>query len=235
MTRLKRLAAPRSWSVPRKTQKWSVTSSPGPHPRESSLPLTVILRDMLHLCETAREAERIVHRRKVLVDGRVATDPRLPVGIMDVVSIPDLKAHYRMVIDVRGRLQLVAIDGPSAGWKLARVEGKTMVKSGKVQLNLYGGRSLLVEGKEYRTGDTLKLKVPDQKVLEVYKFAKGNVALLIGGAHVGEIGHVEEEKVERSTKPNVVHFREGFNTIRPYVYVVGTKEPEIKLPESRAV
>lgn len=235
MTRIKRLAAPRSWSVPRKTHKWAVATSPGPHPRETSVPLTVVLRDMLHYCDNAREAGHIVHGRKVLVDGRVVTDPRFPVGIMDVLAIPEAGVHYRMLIDRLGRLRLVPIDEGSAAWKLSRIEGKTLVKGGKLQLNLFDGRNLLVAGDSYRTGDTLKLQVPAQRVLEVIPFEPGNVALLIGGSHVGEIGHLEGEKVERSAKPNVVHFREGFNTIRPYVFVVGREKPEIELPEARAV
>ncbi len=235
MTRIKRLAAPRTWSVPRKTHKWAVATSPGPHPRETSVPLTVVLRDMLHLCDNAREAGRIVHARRVLVDGRAVTDPRFPVGIMDVVAIPEAKAYHRMLIDRRGRLRLVPVDEGAVGWKLSRIEGKTLVKGGKLQLNLFDGRNLLVAGGEYRTGDTVKLQVPEQKIAEVIPFERGNVALLIGGSHVGQIGHLDEEKVERSAKPNVVHFREGFNTIRPYVFVVGRGEPEIKLPETRAV
>lgn len=235
MSRTKRLAAPRTWSVARKTHKWAVTASPGPHSRAESVPLVVILRDMLHICDTAKEGERIIHSRKVLVDGRVVTDPRYPVGFMDVLAIPEVKGYHRMVIDRRGKLRLVKVDEGAAAWKLSRVEDKTIVPGGRVQLNLSDGRNLLVEKDEYHTADTLKIALPDQRILEVIPFEKGNVALLRGGQHVGELGHLEEEKVERSAKPNVIHFREGFNTVKPYVFIVGRKEPQISLPEVRVI
>jgi hypothetical protein len=31
--------------------------------------------------------------------------------------------------------------------------------------------------------------------------------------------------------PNLVKFKEGFYTIRPYVFTIGVTVPEIKLPE----
>ncbi len=235
MTRVKRLAAPRTWSVARKTHRWAVTASPGPHPRERGIPLVMVLRDMLHLCDNAREGERIVHSRKVAVDGRVVTDPRYPIGFMDVVALPEIKQYHRLLIDRRGKLRLVPIDGEAASWKLVRVENKTVVPGGRMQLNLSDGRNILVEKAQYRTADTLRISVPDQKILEVIPFEKGNVAILSGGQHVGELGHLEEEKVERSAKPNVIHFREGFNTVKPYVFMVGRAEPLVTLPEVRAV
>ncbi|TLZ94355.1 MAG: 30S ribosomal protein S4e, partial [Methanobacteriota archaeon] len=82
---LKRLSAPRSWSTPRKTDFWIVRPSPGPHAIGESVPLGSILRDMLKLCDSAREARHILNNRGVLIDGRVVTDPKFPVGLMDVL------------------------------------------------------------------------------------------------------------------------------------------------------
>ncbi|TLZ94001.1 MAG: 30S ribosomal protein S4e, partial [Methanobacteriota archaeon] len=48
---LKRLPAPRSWSIPRKTHFWIVRPSPGPHGIGESVPLGSILRDMLKVCD----------------------------------------------------------------------------------------------------------------------------------------------------------------------------------------
>ncbi len=106
---LKRLPAPRSWTVTRKTEFWVLRPSPGPHPIERSVPVGLILRDMLKLCDTAREARHILNNRGVLVDGRVITEPKFPVGLMDVLTLKDLKTHYRMLVDTRGRMALVAL------------------------------------------------------------------------------------------------------------------------------
>src|SRR5437016_10422415 len=74
---LKRLSAPRSWSTPRKTDFWIVRPSPGPHAMGESVPLGLILRDMLKLCDSAREARHILNNRGVLVDGRRSEERRV--------------------------------------------------------------------------------------------------------------------------------------------------------------
>lgn len=232
---LKRLAVPRSWTIPRKTSKWAVRPRPGPHPLDRSVPLLVLVRDMLGYAHTAREARRIIGSRSILVDGRPATDGKRPVGLMDVVSIPETKEHFRVLLDTRGRLRLVAIEEKAAGWKLSRIQGKTTVRGGVTQLNLHDGRTLLLEKNAHATGDTLKLRVPEQKILETYPMAKGNVAILISGKHVGEIAHVEAYTPTRNPKENVVHFKEGFTTVKDNVFMVGKKAPELVLPQEEAL
>src|SRR5437867_3873845 len=164
---LKRLPAPRSWTIPRKTDFWVVKPSPGPHPIDASVPIGLILRDMLKVCATAREARHILNDRGVLVDGRPITDPKFPVGLMDVLSFAVTKAHYRMLVNTRGKMALVPIEEADANWKLCRVEDKTTVRRGKTQLNLHDGRNVLLEKDAYKTGATLKVHVPDQKVVEL--------------------------------------------------------------------
>jgi small subunit ribosomal protein S4e len=233
MTRLKRLTAPRSWSIPRKGFKWVARPSPGPHPVSRCIPLLIVLRDMLQYCDNAREAKGVVRSRKVLVDNRPVRDPRFPLGIMDTVSLPDVGEHYRVLIDTRGRFQLVPIQQKDAQWKLVRVENKTVVKGGRLQMNLHDGRNLLAED-SHGTKDTLKISLPDQNILESLPFKEGSVALLTGGKHVGQVGHVEQLVVERSSRPNVVKFKEGFSTILDYVFIVGKQKPIIPLPEGVA-
>ena len=232
---LKRLPAPRTWSIPRKTDFWVVRPSPGPHPIGESVPLGSILRDMLKVCDTAREARHILNNRGVLVDGRVVTDPKFPVGLMDVLTLKETKAHYRMLVNVRGRMSLVPIGEAEADWKLCRVEDKTTVRGGKTQLNLHDGRNILLPKDAYKTGATLRIHVPDQKVVEHYELGKGAPVLVTAGKHVGEIAHVQEVQLTRNPRANVVTFTEGFSTDIGKVFVVGTEGPAIKTPEVSAI
>lgn len=232
---LKRLPAPRSWAIPRKREFWVSKPSPGPHPLEGSVPLGLILRDMLKVCDTAREARHILNTRAVTVDGRAVSDPKFPVGLMDVVSLGASKAHYRMLVDRRGRMHLTPVEAAEAKWKLCRIEGKTTVRGGKVQLNLHDGRNLLLEKEAHATGETLKLSVPDQKIQGQYDLAKGAAALITGGQHVGELGHVLEVHRTRNPRANVVTFTEGFSTDIDKVFVVGKDTPEIHVPEGSAL
>ncbi|HYT00932.1 MAG TPA: 30S ribosomal protein S4e [Thermoplasmata archaeon] len=232
---LKRLPAPRSWTVTRKTEFWVLRPSPGPHPIERSVPVGLILRDMLKLCDTAREARHILNNRGVLVDGRVITEPKFPVGLMDVLTLKDLKTHYRMLVDTRGRMALVALESDDAKWKLCRVEDKTTVPGGKTQLNLHDGRNVLLPKDAYKTGTTLKVDLPEQKVAEHFELAAGAPVLVTGGKHVGEIAHVLDVQRTRNPRANIVTFKEGFSTDIDKVFVVGKEAPTIKTPEVSAI
>ncbi len=228
---MKRLPAPRSWAIARKTDFWVSKPSPGPHPIDRSVPLGVILRDMLRVCDTAREARHILNNRKVLVDGRAVTDPKFPVGLMDTLALEETKVFYRMLVDVRGRMNLMPIEAADGKWKLCRVEDKTTVRGGKTQLNLHDGRNVLLPKDAHKTGTTLKIGVPDQEVLGHYDLVEGAAALITGGKHVGELAHVQEVRKTRNPRANVVTFKEGFSTDIDKVFVVGKEAPEIKVPE----
>ncbi|MEE9150629.1 MAG: 30S ribosomal protein S4e [Thermoplasmata archaeon] len=228
---MKRLASPRVWSIPKKSHVWAVKQSPGPHPLEKSVPLLIIVRDVLGYCDTAREGRRIIGARNILIDGRIVTNYKMPVGFMDVLTIPKAKENFRALLDTKGKIRLIRISKDRAKWKLIRLENITTVKGRKTQLNLHDGRNILVDKGKYKPGDVLKIELPSQKILNSYALEKGNVAMIIGGKHSGQIATIEDYKVIRSPKPNVVEFKEGFSTIKDHVFVVGKKSPEITVPE----
>jgi len=151
---------------------------------------------------------------------------------MDVISIPSMGEQYRMLFDSRGKLTLTSIDTEKAKWKLARINDKTSIRGGKMQLNLHDGRNILIDKDVYRTGDVLKIELPGQKILKHLKMEEGNRALVIGGKHEGSLAVIEEYEVVKGPYPNIVRFKEGFYTIKDNVFVVGTDTPEIKLPEA---
>ncbi len=228
---MKRLTIPKSWKIPKKEVKWAVKPSPGKHPLESSVPLGIVVRDMLRYADTMREARRIIGGRKVIVDGKVVMDYKAPIGMMDVVSIPEVGEHYRMLFDIKGRLTLTKIDEERAKWKLVRINDKTYVRGGKLQLNMHDGRNILVDKDTYKTGDVLKISLPEQKILRHLPLKEGSKAIITGGKHGGSLGVIKKYEVIKGTQSNIVTFEEGFRTIKDYVFVVGTDTPEVKLPE----
>jgi small subunit ribosomal protein S4e len=233
----KRLAAPRAIQLHRKEKKWSYKASPGPHPHERSIPLAMVVRDYLKLCDTGREARKIIGAGAVLIDGKKEKNHKHPVGLMDVVQVPATKQSFRVLLDRHARLQLVTIPEAEARWKLTRVQNKTTVPGGKIQLNLHDGRNILVPKTEYKTGDVLKLEVPTQKVLGAHKLTPGNLGLVTNGAHAGTIATIKGVEVKKGPYPNIVVFGrdEGeFRTIKDYVFPVGEKAADVKLPEVAA-
>jgi small subunit ribosomal protein S4e len=197
--------------------------------------VTVVLRDMLQVCTTAAEVRAVIFEKGILVDGKVVSNHKQGIGLMDVVSLPKAGATYRMVLDRRGKLQLAKIPAEKAAWKLCRIENKTVVSGGKVQLNLHDGRNVMVEKDSYKTGDVLKVEVPSQKVLEQYSLDKGALTLITSGSHVGETAVVDEYVITRLASENLVKFKDGTSTVKSNVFVIGTKTPEIELPEEAAI
>ena len=218
---LKRLAMPRSWPLPRKTSVWVTRPTPGAHTLDLCMPITLVVRDVLGLAKTAREVRFILHNELAKIDGRVVKDTRRGVGLMDVLTLGE--ENYRCVLDHNGRLQYRPIGAKEAAWKVCRIEGKTTIKGGRTQLNLHDGRNILVDdaSKEaYSTGDSLKISLPDQKVLEHIRFGEDTRCYLIGGAHVGSTADVKEYVEKRSSMPNEVLF-EGFGTVARNVFAIG--------------
>jgi len=226
---LKRLVAPRSWSIARKERTWTTKPMPGKHSLEGAIPISTILRDYLNVCDNNREAKIIINDGAVMIDQRIVRKPKTAVGLMDVISIPLMKMHVRTMLDDHGRIRFVPIKATEAKWKLLRIEDKTTVKGGKAQLNLHDGTNILSEEK-VKTGDVIQVSLPSFKIKKILEFKKGAKTLITGGAHVGTISEIKGLEVTRSTKPNLVIYKD-FQTIKPYSFVVGDKKAMIALPE----
>lgn len=226
------MANTEKWGIPTKQHFWAPKSKPGPHKAESSVPLIILVRDILKYADSSREAKLIINERKVLVDGRVAKDKNLPIGFMDVVSILELDEHYRVLFDQHGRIRMSPVREDAENWKLVKIEEKTILKDGKTQINLHDGRNILIEDPNtYNTKDVLKIEIPSQRILESYEFKKGNMALIMGGKHIGEIAVIEEYETLKGPQNNIVHFKEGITTLEKFVFVIGKDKPVINIPE----
>ncbi len=225
-------ASTERWGIPTKEHFWAPKTKPGPHAEHRSVPIVVLIRDILKYADTSREANFLLAENKVLLDGEIVKDKNIPVGLMDVISIPDLDDNYRMLFDQHGKVRLSPIEEGSESWKLSRIENKTIINGERCQLNLHDGRNIIVDDQDkYKTKEVLKIMIPEQKVIDVFEFNEGNMALITGGKHIGELGVIADYEVVKGPQPNLVHFENGITTIEKYVFVVGKDKPEIKIPE----
>jgi small subunit ribosomal protein S4e len=229
---MKRLAAPRSWPLKRKVSVFITKQNAGAHSLEDSMAALIVLRDMVEACDTAREAKRIIGNREMFVNGKAVKDPKAPVGFMDAVSIPKMGLYYRMLITDKGKLTLVPISKDEAAYGVYKILDKTIVKGGKFQLNLAGGRNIQMDKNDYKCGDSLKIAYDGQKIAECYPFAAGSTVLIKDGAQSGKVRTVKEVQVIRGSAPNVVMFTDGTQTIVDNCYVIGADKPAITMPEA---
>jgi small subunit ribosomal protein S4e len=234
---LKRKPAPKLWPIHRKEAVWTVKPKPGPHSLSNSLPLELIVRDMLKLAKTGKEAKNIISQEKITVDGKIRRDERFLVGLMDVISIVEAKKSYRVLPSKKG-LFLHPIKSDEAAFKLYRIEDKTVMKGEKIQLELHDGTSILIpEVDVYKTLDVLKLDVPEREITGHVKLTIGAPALVTGGKNIGKYGKVIsiEEKPDQKRRDLIVTLEDAsgnqFQTILNFVFVVGDTKPSISLPE----
>jgi len=228
---LKRLNLSKITQLHRKEHKFSVKPRAGPHPNNKSLTLALIIRDYLGYSNTLWETKKILAQRKVKVNGKVVTDYKFPVGFMDVVTVIDLNKNFRVVYDTKGRLRLVEIPLEDASWKLSRVENIRQIKGKKFQYNLNDGRNFILNEKVYNTGDSLKIDLSTGKVIDHIPLSENNFAFITGGKNVGKISKIESYKIVNAVTPNMVKFKDGFETEKNYVFPVGVIKPLVQLPE----
>ena len=227
MPHLKRHFAPKTWKIKRKGIKFITKPSPGTHKISMSLPLNVILRDILDYADSNREVKFILEKRDVAVDGTRRRDYRFPVGLFDVLSIKDINEHFRVILDTRGNISLIKLNEKEKGLKLCKIIGKNMVR-GKMQLNLYDGKNIIVQGNSYKVGDSILLTLDKKcQIKEHISLEKGVFIYLTGGSHIGQTGKVQDIRRDRilyKTETGDV-----IETLKKYAFPIGKDKPLLTL------
>ncbi|MEM2237022.1 MAG: S4 domain-containing protein [Candidatus Caldarchaeum sp.] len=238
MTHLKSLAAPRHF--PKKPTVFTVSPRPGPHPKNKSIPLLIAVRDMLGYADDGATARKLIKACKFYVDGRAVKDPRFPLGLMDVLSIPEVGEHYRVLIKVGKGVSLFKITGEESGFKVCQVLRKNHVKGGGLTLGLHDGRTILFRGEDvdkgraYKILDGVKISLPDQRILEAASFELGVYGYIHSGSRAGLHGRVLKirKEVTFPDKPTAsVETSEGtVTTLLKNIMPIGVEKPWITLP-----
>ncbi len=229
-TRVKRQMAPTFWAIRRKESQFVLRVKPGPHPKHRAYPLGMVLRDVLRVASTMREAERILDAGKVKVDGVVRYDANLAVGLMDVVELATGQA-FRMSPKNSELLTAVSIDDSEKAVKLVKVTSKTTIRGKKVQYGFHDGKTLISD-QNLRVGDTCVIDLPKVQIKDHIAFEKGLTALIITGENAGVIGKIEDiqDGIFSLPKRALVSFdSKSVELPVEMVMVVGKDKPVIKV------
>ena len=227
--KLKRLAAPRSWDIARKSNRFVFKPLPGPHPISAAYPLGVVIRDLASMANLSKELKFMMKAGKVRVDGTERHTPRFPVGLFNIVSVPEEGVDYRLVPSPKG-LALAKVSTDEAKTKLCSVNTKTKVKGGHIQYGLHDGRSMVDDALKLSPGDAVLIEVPSQKVLGQAKLAKGSLGLILTGDRAGQLGKIADVKKGTISRERMVRLAlPGGEAEIPsrLVFPVGTDSPMI--------
>lgn len=229
--KLKRQMAPMFWGITRKNKRFVITTRPGPHKKEHSVPTAVFLRDMLKIVYTLREAKAAIYSGKVKVDGVVRKSLHHAIGLMDIIELENVSDIYRLV-PINGKLlQPLKINESEKSKKLAKVTSKTTIKKGKTQIGFHDGRSIISDT-DVKVGDTCLLQTPDQKILEVIKLEAGCHALITTGINAGQIGKVDKLETGSFILPKRALLALSERSIEiptDAIMVIGKEEPVIQI------
>ncbi len=213
-----------------KKPKWVVTPG-GPHRKEESIPILLIVRDILKYADNSREARRIINEGLIVVDKKPRKDLKYGVGLMDVVEILKTKEYFR-VLPGKKRYTLKKIEKKESDIKPCKIIGKTLIKKGLVQLNLHDGSNILVDDNKYKPRDTVILKLPERKINDWIKFDKGNVAMIVRGRHSGETGKIDEIFPGSAIHKSLTTMGD-LQTLTEYIFVIGKDKPLIAVQDGR--
>lgn len=223
---LKTHKAPKTWTVERKKTTFVTRPNPGAHKLDLSMPLNLVLRNILGWAKTNKQAKKILHEQEVLVNGKRRKDFKYPVGLLDIISTPKTGHNYLMLINTKNKLFLQEIDKKEIGQKISKITGKNVMKKGKVHLKTLDGRTILVKKDTYRTGDSVVVSIPKQEIKETLKLEKGSTIILFRGKYVGTVAQVVDVKNE------VLIFTKDNHTLetkKAYSIVIGKDKPIIKI------
>ncbi|MGH1568848.1 MAG: 30S ribosomal protein S4e [Nitrosopumilus sp.] len=229
--KLKRQMAPQFWGITRKDKRFVLTVKPGPHKKNYAVPTAVLLRDMLSIVTSLREAKAAIYAGRVKIDGVVRKSLHHAIGLMDVIELADVSDIYRLVPTEDKLLKPIKINESEKSKKLVRVTSKTTINKGKLQIGFHDGRSIISDTK-VSVGDTCLMQIPDQKILEVIKLETGCQGLVTRGNNAGQIGKIETIEEGTFILPKRVILALGERKIEipaDIIMPIGKEEPIIQL------
>jgi small subunit ribosomal protein S4e len=193
MSNLKRHAIPKSWPIERKGTAFVVKPNSG---FSDSLPVLIILRDLLKVAQNRKEAKQMIHMKNILLNGKEVRDEKAGVLLFDVITLVPSKKNYKLTVLKNEKLNIEEIKENEAATKVAKIIDKKMLKGKKIQLNLSDGRNFLSTIK-CKVNDSVLINFKSKKIEKCLPLSENSEAMVFAGKHSGEKGKIEKINMER--------------------------------------
>lgn len=186
MAYLKRQAMPKTWPMPRKGTAYVVKPLAE---LSSTIPLLVVMRDLLKIAQNRRETKRALHLKQILLNNKAIRDAKTALHLFDVLSILPLKKNYRIELSKDGKFKAIEVKESESRHKVAKIIDKKTLKGKKTQLNLSDGRNYLSDI-ECNVNDSVLVNVKESKIEKCLPLREGAKMLIIAGKHIGDAGKI---------------------------------------------
>ena len=186
MAHLKRQGIGKFWPIPRKGTKYLAVST---HNQKESIPLVVVMRDILKFVRNKKELKRILNEKQVFINHKQIKETNYPVCLFDVISFPKIKKNYRASLSKNKKMILEEISDKDAETKVYKIINKKILPKGKLQLNLMQGKNIISD-KKVNIGDSVVLNLKNDEIVKAIPLEKGRRVFALRGKHAGSSGKV---------------------------------------------
>ncbi|MFH1848735.1 MAG: hypothetical protein ABH879_00955 [archaeon] len=218
---LKRHKTPKTWPIIRKKSVFITRPLPGAHPLRKGMSIASILIEILKVADTCKDVKYILNNRNILINKKRIKNHRYIAGLLDTVTLEETKQSYRVVLDKKGKLNLMKINEKEANLILCKIMGKTLRKGGKMQLNLDSGRNIITN-ENYGVGNALLIRVPKQEIADQAKLEKNSHIYLTSGRYVGTVAIVKDIS-QKNIAFSPLGSDDTYETLKEYAYPIGKK------------
>jgi len=193
MAHLKRQKAPKKWPIHRKGTKYLVRPN---HNIEDSIPILIILRDMLKVAQNKKEVKRAIHLKHILLNNKITVDEKNSALLFDTITIIPSKKYYKLSLSKKGKFQLDEIKETEANKKISKIVDKKILKGKKTQLNLSDGRNIISDIK-CNVNDSVLINFKTKKIEKCLELKEKTKVMVFAGKHSGEEGIINKIKPKR--------------------------------------
>lgn len=191
MTHLKRHKVPRKWPIKRKGTTFVVRPNFNP---QGGVPVLVILRDMLNICQNRKEVKKAIHDKNILLNQKPVKDDKNTIQLLDVLTIVPSNKSYKLTLTENGKFKVE--ETKKAEKKVSKIIDKKILKGKKTQLNLSDGNNFITNIK-CNVNDSVVINFKDKKIEKCLPLKEKARAIVFAGKHAGKEGEIRKIKSER--------------------------------------
>jgi len=190
---LKRQKIPKNWPIHRKGTKYIVRPN---FNLKKGIPILILLRDMLKVCENRKEVRKAIHSKYILVNDKLVKNEKNSLALLDKLSILPSKKYYKLNLSKFGKFEIEEIREPDTHHKVAKIVDKKILKGKKVQLNLADGKNFL-SNLSCKVNDSVVIDFKEGKIKKCLPLKEKSNVLVFAGKHSGKRGIINKIKPER--------------------------------------
>lgn len=187
---LKRNSMNKFWPLPNKGTKYLAVAN---HNLKNSVPLIIVLRDILKLVKTKKELRKSLNEKKIMINSKVIKETNFPVQLFDIITLTDSKKYFKAELSDKKKIVLNEIKESKTKTKTYKVIGKKILRKGIVQLNLLYGKNILIKANEkIKSDDSIIINLKDNKVVKIIEMKKGTEGYVYDGKYASKSGVIED-------------------------------------------